>query len=494
MRIKKHLSYLLVTSALALPMPMGAWAQSIQINENQLAEKSQPCQTLGQLVQERDRPFTDEVTQRIVDAINADRAENCATIAQRLRTDPDGTMTLQAMEQTTERLTERTTERATAEVTKEVELSEQVEIEGDARVAVPEPEVDVEVPAPDVRVTTRHPQVDVTDEAMRIELQQAQPEIEVEVPQLTVRVHIPAPKLYVLQAEPQVRVSQNDPQVEVSQGDPVVRVTQGQPRLDVDIDLDENAQDRQARLDGEEMTGDADRQAKDSQQVQDGKPMQANRQASDTRASRDGQRVDGNVRISAGDPQVEIVDPDGQPRMTYQRGEANLSYESAEPRISVVMADQAKVEVTRGGEPTVVMETTEEREQRRQARAGDTDTQRQRQAAAGTMPETNGAAMNGSRMSVANLMNYEVVTSDGEDLGAPEAFVEIDGRTHLVLSDGGFLGIGEKQVPVPMSRVVVRDDQLVLSNLTEDEIEAANDYDYDGNRVLPRDRAVSIGR
>ncbi|WP_255328521.1 PRC-barrel domain-containing protein [Paracoccus albicereus] len=431
-------------------------AQGIRINEGGLEGKTQECVTLAEAVEAREEPFDAPSRERIITAINSDDQAECAAIVDQLQTGSTET----ASQESSETLTE------------EVDLSEQVEIEGDARVTVPEPDVDVEVPAPNVRVTEQQPQIDVTQEPAQIELRQARPQIEVEIPEIVVRVDIPAPEIYILQPNPDVRISQADPQVEVSQGEPVVSVRQGEPQLNVDIDLDE----------------DSDQSA----------TAQTDENSSEAPVSSDQQSVEGDVETAGAEPQVEIVEAEGQPQMSYESGDPSLSFERAEPRIAVMMAEQPTIEVGTSGEPVITVETPEEREQRRQAQAeqqqDDNNAEEQPASAEGQTDAAQPQSPQGETMTVGDLLDMDVVTSGGEELGAPDAVVEINGQPHLVVADGGFLGIGEKQVPVPIARVSVREDRLVLSDLTEEEIEAANDFDYDSNLELADDQTVNIGQ
>ena len=90
-------------------------------------------------------------------------------------------------------------------------------------------------------------------------------------------------------------------------------------------------------------------------------------------------------------------------------------------------------------------------------------------------------------MTVADILAMEVYTEDGEDLGNPDAIVEVNGTQMLVISEGGFLGLGEDQVAVPMSRVSMDGDRLVLQSLTEDDIEEAGDFEFNDDQALADD-------
>jgi PRC-barrel domain len=455
---------ILLGTALTLPFAASGLAQ-VQINEEQLAGKSAECRQLAELIQNRDEPVTAVPSDDIIGAINADSAEECSALHAQIA--PADGSDLTETEQASE----------TEQVSEEVDLSEEATIEGQAVVSVPEPDVDVQVPPPNVRVTEQHPQIDITQEPLQIDVQQARPRIAVEIPQIVVRVEIPAPQLYVLRQDPQVQVSEADPQVEVVQGEPAVSVRQADPELNVELGVDVEEQAGEAT--GTETAG------------------------ASQETSGEEQQVEGDVSVAEDEPQVEIVQAEGEPQMSYESGEPSLAYQDVEPEVLVMMAEQPTIEVQQSGEASVVLETAEEREQRRQQQQAESEgtgeqaqpeqqlaqTQQTEPQDAATEAEAGGSAT----MTVAELMGMTVVTADGEDLGSPAAFVDINGEPNLVLESGGFLGIGGKEVPVRMSRVSVQDEQLLIETLTAEEIEAANDFEYDDNLRLPEDEQIEVG-
>ncbi|WP_099826494.1 PRC-barrel domain-containing protein [Oceaniglobus indicus] len=475
---------LLLGTALTLPLGGVAFAQEIVIDESQLAGKSTECVALAEAAEGVDASALTVSADDVVMAINEDDVERCVTLRR------------EVMVVETDR-TER------EEVTEEVELSQDATIEGQARVTVPEPNVDVQVPAPNVRVTSQQPQVTVSQEPAQIELEQAQPTISVEIPEIIVRVDIPAPKVYVLNSEMQVSVSADDPQVEVEQGEPRVSVTQADPELAIDLDVDADA----------EGTDQAMARETDDDGVKS---------------------VDGDVAIADDQPVVEYVQAEGEPVVDLRTSDPTVSFDSVEPNVTVMMAERPTIEVNQSGEPSVTIETVEEREQRRQRRAEEAERMQANAPAAEEAPRTTAEAPqtegvltteevatdevatdevatdqvenesivgdqaatstagNGMTMTVADLRNMDVVTADGEDLGSPSAFIRINGEPHVVLASGGFLGIGEKEVPVAMSRVTVQNDQLILDAMTEQDIEAANDFEFDRNVVLDDEEQITL--
>ena len=309
---RTSLPTLLLSTTLTLPLASVVSAQTIRIDEAQLVSKSAECQTLGRDVATVTTLPSDVTAETIAAAINDDDSVLCADLQTRVVTDTADTT-----------------------LTGQVDLSQSATIEGQARVTIPEPNVDVQVPAPNVRVVRQAPQVTVSEPASEIQVMQEQPTIDVEIPQIVVRVNIPAPTLYVLAADPQVSVTEADPQVEVEQGQPVVSVTQGKPQLDIDLGIDPNAPATDANTANQNVTAD-----------------------------NTAQQVDGNVQAIATQPQVEIVQAEGGPQLSYDRQDPTVTYENLEPQVRVMMAEQPAIEIQQVGEMTIVVETAEEREQR----------------------------------------------------------------------------------------------------------------------------------
>ena len=73
-----------------------------------------------------------------------------------------------------------------------------------------------------------------------------------------------------------------------------------------------------------------------------------------------------------------------------------------------------------------------------------------------------------------DLDDVEVWGSNGEAIGEVEnVVVDATGTHFIVLEVGGFLGLGEEEVAIPMDRFAARGEEgLVLVGMTADELEA----------------------
>ncbi|AUH32926.1 PRC-barrel domain-containing protein [Paracoccus tegillarcae] len=446
------LKSLMAGTALTMTIAGMAAAQTLNVDTAELEGKSAECQALGQFILEQDGSIEGADPQRVATAVNDDIAQECADIQAVLSGDAQATDSDQATE------TESETETETDATTATVDTTQEATITGEAQVRIPEPNVDVRVPQPEVTVTRSQPQVSVQEGASQIDVEQGQPEISVEIPTINVRVTMPAPRIYVLESDPEVSVTEADPQVEVVQGEPEVTVTQAEPELEIDLGVG----------DGETAPDETQEQA-DAGGVED---------------------VSGDVEIAEQRPVVNFVTSQEPPQIEFTRADPEISFAGAEPNVTISMAEQPSVEVQVDGDPEIVIETTEEREQRQAGQQAE-DGQAQDEGQSEEAPEQ-AAAGDGTTMTVGDLMGMDVMTAGGENLGNPEAVIDVDGQQYLLLSSGGFLDIGDKIVPVPMGNVSVADGNLTLAEMTEADVERARDYEYDENAALADDQPVML--
>jgi sporulation protein YlmC with PRC-barrel domain len=79
------------------------------------------------------------------------------------------------------------------------------------------------------------------------------------------------------------------------------------------------------------------------------------------------------------------------------------------------------------------------------------------------------------------LFDYRVKSPQGEDLGTIEEVIidmEVGRVAYAVLSFGGFLGLGNKWVPVPWDAVALRPaEKVLLLNIDKDKLQKAPNFD-----------------
>jgi hypothetical protein len=139
-------------------------------------------------------------------------------------------------------------------------------------------------------------------------------------------------------------------------------------------------------------------------------------------------------------------------------------------------AGPAKQQAQTGGQ-----EGNEDTGRPQQQQAGSDQQQTERMAAEEQQPAQEQTASESplTSMSPNELLGAEVVNEEGDAVAEIVDLVKKKDAEGLyaVLSVGGFLGIGEKQVAVPADRFQAgEDEQLVLTNANEEEIEAMSAY------------------
>jgi hypothetical protein len=81
-----------------------------------------------------------------------------------------------------------------------------------------------------------------------------------------------------------------------------------------------------------------------------------------------------------------------------------------------------------------------------------------------------------------DVLGAEVVTDRGETIADVSEVVRgrDDGRLYAILEVGGFLGIADKSVALPLDQLqVAEDDRLVLPQATESQLEDLPTYQED---------------
>lgn len=90
-----------------------------------------------------------------------------------------------------------------------------------------------------------------------------------------------------------------------------------------------------------------------------------------------------------------------------------------------------------------------------------------------------GKAAQGDRhaLAVSRLKDMNLYNANGDMLGDVERVVSGgQGRDSIVIGKGGFLGLGEKQVAIPLNNVVMRGDRLVTRDLSDEQIKAMPEW------------------
>ncbi len=97
-------------------------------------------------------------------------------------------------------------------------------------------------------------------------------------------------------------------------------------------------------------------------------------------------------------------------------------------------------------------------------------------------------------MTVAALKEKDLVGANSGELGDIDSVVEsnADKKRFLIIGRGGFLGLFETDVAIPLENVAVRGDQVVAQNLTEDQLKALPKFENDNNAYRVLDDSQSL--
>lgn len=388
----------------------------------------------------------------------------------------------------------RTTQDVEREVTTETEtvqeriqLEEVVTVQGDVDVAVGVPNVQV-VPSPaDVRVTGEAPRVTVRQSAPQIVVKEQPATIIVGMPTITIEQE--APEIVITMPEPGVDVAMAEPRVEVRQAPPRIVVAVPDPRVDLDLRAvagEANGEPVRTRITRERGAAEA----------QDGLRL----------VERGEEGADANVYVGETAPRVSIAGLDEEADITVESAEPEVRFERAEP--TVRMAGEPKIRFERRGEPSVRIVTQGEaaRPQRlagpeeqtdrsegsepapdRRERPQSPEPAQERATATPPQPE-------GTTFAVSDLRNRTVYGANGEELGSIERVTRVGRETYAIVEHGGFLGLGDTDIPVPVSRLAVRDGNIVATDLTKAAAEDMEAEDMREGTDLDGDATVRLGR
>jgi sporulation protein YlmC with PRC-barrel domain len=336
-------------------------------------------------------------------------------------------------------------------------------------VSQPEPRVLVEQDAPEITYSQDPAQARVEQAAPQIIVRQAEPTVRVQMPRPQITITQAEPEIIVRLPEPNVTVDVPEPRFNVSQSQPEVRVNQPEPQVSVQMEQPEvNVQDQdQAEV-----------------QVERGQAV-VRREGAEQQARVQIERAQPQVRYERAEPNIEF-EMEGEPQVTYNRtGEPNVRVE----RIGDQAADQ---QARPDGQP----------QPNQQAMQDQQDDDRTASIQQDPMPEQAYDALRGdaqmqgaaTTIRVSDLVDRQVVNARGEQLGQVERVVANGNRTYLILSEGGFLGMGEREVALPLDRVssIRGDEQLVLQGLSEEDLEAMPRWNAGSSQELGENDEVDI--
>jgi len=268
----------------------------------------------------------------------------------------------------------------------------------------------------------------VAETTAQVVVQQLQPNVTVRQKQPEVIVRMPPPVITVQQPQPEVIVRMPPPDVNVSVAKPEIQVTMPQP------------------------------------QVQVVPPQQAQAQPN---VEVDGQQP--NVRIErTGEPKLIYQQAEGQPQVRFEAMNGQGQTAAAAQAQSGGTANAATAQQSAQTSPALSPQAAQA-----QLNGG------QSPAKPATEPQLTGALPSVTQtIDVGKLEDMALYNGAGQKMGDIDEVVLGPGNAfYLVVAHGGFLGLGEKKVALPIDQVAMRGDRLVAEGLTDEQIKALPAYD-----------------
>ena len=249
------------------------------------------------------------------------------------------------------------------------------------------------------------------------------------------------PEIIVQQRPPQVTVQQHQPRIIVDVPPPQITIVQAQPRITVEMPPPDVSVHQQQP----------------------------------------------EIVVNVPTPQIQILP--FRPEVSVMRAEPEVRIQQAQAQVTVHPATQAQVEVQQA-EPQIRVEKAAAAQPEASAprdvpTPGPRPTGSSAFTASAAPTAAPSAALQGAifGLPAQRLIGAEVVGSRGERIGHVDSIVMAGGAPNrevfAVTEIGGFLGIGDRKVMVPLRQVEMRGDKLALVNMTKEQIERLPAYERD---------------
>lgn len=201
-------------------------------------------------------------------------------------------------------------------------------------------------------------------------------------------------------------------------------------------------------------------------------------------------RADGQptVRYERAEPRVIVNSGEGQPTVRIERqGQAAANRQDGENRQAASAQTNARTSGDQQAQQRQQAQADRNAQMAGQAASGaetgltDEDRQRAKERLSDgdvdTTASTSTQPVRSRNVLIGDLTDMDIFNARGEQLGEIERVVaDANDRRFVVISHGGFLGFGEDRVAFPLQRFGIQGDRLVIRGVTEDDIEAMDDY------------------
>ena len=439
--------------------------------------QEQECVQLNELIKEAKKTQSEDFDD-LQAFVTAGKAHDCQVILDRIAAKAESKANVESSVSAQSNVENESSQSAESNVEVEetesldttVEVEQQATIEGQVNVTLPDPEVSIEQGEAEVSVKSVAPDVTVSQGQPTIEVRQAQPIITVRMAQPSISVEQPAPEITITMPDPTVDVANAQPQVSVVIPEPRVTVRQGEPSLEVDLTTDTS--DTAANI----ASSTTSLERMDNEGVMT--------------ITATGTAIDESTAM------ISYAESETAANISYEGVEPVVNYVAAEPQVIMESAGEPAIDVVQSGDPKIMIkQSADEQMEKAQAVAGnqpsaDKPLNPSEAFAPDASRQIQGEA---STLNIADLEGMDVVNARDEELGTVDRVVKNGNDTYVIIAHGGwFFGLNDKEVAFPVNAVAVSEDQLLLKGLSEEQIQAMPDYDYDSEVALTNDDSVEL--
>jgi hypothetical protein len=114
--------------------------------------------------------------------------------------------------------------------------------------------------------------------------------------------------------------------------------------------------------------------------------------------------------------------------------------------------------------------------------------------APGTTTGSTTLGATGRVLTVDALEDMDLVGADGKEVGDIEGVVEnnADKKQFVVVERGGFLGLGAKEIAIPLEHIAVQGEKVILRNMDVAQLDGMAEFSNDNNAFRELDEMQQI--
>jgi hypothetical protein len=279
------------------------------------------------------------------------------------------------------------------------------------------------------------------------------------------------PQIFVQQKQPNVTVRQKRPEIIVRQAPPIITVQQPQPEIIVRMpEPDVNIAMVQPQI---EVRMAQPQVQVIPPQIQAQPNFEVDHQKPDVRFER------------TGEPEIIYQPAEGEPKIRFESANAATAENAGPPSGNSAAQQDAARQVPRTNLTQQGAQASLNSDVRSAALATPANEPPQTGAIPGSVQQS---------LKVSDLEARKVYGARGAELGPITKVVSgPQDRRFLIVDYGGFLGLGGKDIAIPLDQIALRQDRLVAPKVTDDSVKAIPEFkDGRGYRELEADETAVV--